>query len=187
MNKFAGFNFDSFEIVVFEINQDWDNDLLYSYDIVAYSADATDLDPGIYYIENDGEKIGTVGNRSYRERTVIADGKSYDEITDELALLTGKRCDVDEFSAFFVWDYYKSNSDEEQTTGMFAIRKDGRVQEISSISNDFTSVWAHKALPNDGPKWFHENQFQLKDYPVFSRIRQAYAQLLASGQHIESM
>jgi len=186
MNKFTGFNFDSFEIAVFEINQDWDNDLLYSYDIVAYSADA-DLDPGIYYIENDGEKIGTVGNRSYRERDVIASGKTYNEILEELALLTGSERSVDEFTSFFVWDYYKSNSDEEQTTGMFAIRKDGRVQEISSISNDFTSVYAHKALPNDGPEWFYMSEFELKNWPVFDSLRQAYVQLLASGGGLETL
>lgn len=179
-NVFEEYGFTDFEIAVFEINESWDHDPMYTYDIIGYGSD------GIYVIEGP-DYVSSVGNKSYRERDVIASGKTYDEIVRELKLLTGSECSVDEFAAFFVWDYYKSNSDEEQTTGMFAIRKDGRIQEISSISNDFTSVWAHKALPNDGPKWFHENQFQLKDYPVFSRIRQAYAQLLASGQHIESM
>lgn len=187
MKNFAGFKFVSFEIVVFEINQDWDNNLLYSYDILAYSADATDLDPGIYYIEIGSEKIGTVGNRSYRERTVVATAESYDEIINELTLLTGSECSVDEYVSFFVWHHYKSNSDNEQTTGMFAIRKDGRIQEIDKIANDFSTVWARKALPNDGPEWFHENQFQLKDYPVYRQIQQAYAKLLELGGGLETL
>jgi hypothetical protein len=178
-NLFEEYGFTSFEVSVFEINETIDHDLMYTYDIIGYGAD------GIYAIEGP-DYVSTVGNKSYRERTVVATAESYDEIINELTLLTGSECSVDEYVSFFVWHHYKSNSDNEQTTGMFAIRKDGRIQEIDKIANDFKTVWARKALPNDGPEWFHENQFQLKDYPVYRQIRQAYVQLLTSGKHVDS-
>ena len=179
-NVFEEYSFTDFEVVVFEINESWDHDLMYSYDIIGYGAD------GIYVIERP-DYISTVGNRSYRERDVIASGKTYNEILEERALLVGKTCNVTEFVGFFVMEYYEAALDEVPTAGLFAIRKDGRLQQVVKISDDFDQVWVRKALPNEGPEWFFANQFEREARLVYNSIRQAYVQLLASGQYVESM
>ena len=170
----------TYEVCVFEVNEDNYGDLLYTYDILVYTED------GIYVVQDDPNTGNPVGNRSYRERTVVSDTNSYEEAIDEIALLVGTECNIEEFDEFFIWNYFKWHEDEyeeegEVTTSLFAVRKDGRVQEIRKISDDFDQVWASKALPNEGCYWYTKENFNLRDVPGYSTLRAAYAQLLACG------